>query len=110
MRGGGLSGDDDAVLVLGARISWHCDAAGLEGLCKQGAGVGCIGGGYSFSLVEEVEGAAKVLRNEVDLALLEGGLDDLARAEDADRRDRIAAVGQCLPVQLGEDLALDEVE
>lgn len=72
--------------------------------------MGRIGGGHSLPPAKEVEGAAEVLGDEIDLAFLEGGPDDLARPDSEGELDRVAAMGERLPVQLGKNLAFGEVE
>src|SRR6266702_1436409 len=105
----GASGARSLIRRCGC-VGEYGDAAGPEGLRQQGVGAGRIGGGHPFPAVKEVEGAAEVFGDEVDLTLLKGGRDSLARPDREHHLDRIAALGERLPVQLGEDLALDEVE
>jgi len=68
-----------------------------------------VGGGDPL-LVQEVQRASQVSEDEVDPALLQGRLDDLAGPEPRDNLDRVALLAHGLAVQFGQGLALGEVE
>jgi hypothetical protein len=68
-----------------------------------------IGGGDPL-LVQEVQRGSQVSGDKVDSALLEGRLDDLAGAQPRHDLDWVAVLAQDLAVQLGQGLALGEVE
>src|SRR5215207_3643185 len=107
---GQVAGDGEAVAVLGRGVGQHADPAGGEGLLEPGVGQAGVGGGHPVAVVEEIERRPQVLGDHVDLALLEGGGDHLAGAQLDDLLDREAVLAQGQAVQLGQGLALGEVE
>src|SRR5512132_3365249 len=104
-----LARDHDPVPVLRRRRSENREAARRHRAHQRAMGRALVRRCRSIPR-DELERTPRVLRNELDQSLLERRLDELSRAEVELELDAVAGRPQSLPVELGEQDALGEVE
>ena len=102
--------DHEPVLVLGGRGGQHLDAPPPESGLQPCVHLGLVEPFRARLRVDERQDGAEVLGREVDDALLERGLHDLAGRQVERAPDRITVALEHLCVDLGQRLALGEVD